>query len=75
MSASDPTKYYLKKNVQPMRPYVPGEDMEGISVSDTDVLEEGGMIATNVVNPRDRWYVAKQYFLDNYIEAPNELSL
>jgi hypothetical protein len=62
-------KNYRKKNVQPMRPYVPGEDMTGISVSDEDTPEEGGMIAVNPGNGADRWYVAKQFFQDNYIEA------
>ncbi len=62
-------KNYRKKNVQPMRPYVPGEDMTGISVSAEDTPELGGMIAVNPSNEKDRWYVAKQFFLDNYIEA------
>lgn len=62
-------KNYRKKNVQPMRPYVPGEDMAGISVNKEDTPEEGGMIAVNTSNPEDRWYVAKKFFLDNYEEA------
>ena len=36
-------KNYRKKAIQPMRPYIPGEDMIGISVSSKDTLEEGGM--------------------------------
>ena len=63
------TKNYRKKNVQPMRPYVPGEDMTGISVNKEDTPELGGMIAVNPNNPEDRWYVAKQFFEDNYEEA------
>jgi hypothetical protein len=72
-------KNYRKKNVQPMRPYapicahmrpyVPGEDMTGILVAATDTPEAGGMIAVNPVNGEDRWYVAKQFFADNYIPA------
>lgn len=62
-------KNYRKKNVQPMRPYVPGEDMTGISVSAEDTPEEGGMIAVNPSNGNDRWYVAKDFFNENYIEA------
>ena len=57
---------YRKKNVQPMRPYIPGEDMTGISVNKEDTPELGGMIAVNPKNSEDRWYVAKQFFLDNY---------
>jgi len=62
-------KNYRKKNVQPMRPYVLCEDMTGISVNKEDTLETGGMIAVNPANGEDRWYVAKQFFEDNYIEA------
>jgi len=59
-------KNYRKKGVQPMRPYIPGEDLSGISVSAEDTPEEGGMIAMNPDNPDDKWYVAKDYFLENY---------
>ena len=62
-------KDYRKKNVQPMRPYVPGEDMSGVSVSPEDTPEEGGMIACNPANPADKWYVAKDFFAANYVEA------
>ena len=31
---------YRKKNLQPMRPYIPGEDLTGISVSSEDTPEE-----------------------------------
>lgn len=57
---------YRKKNVQPMRPYVPGEDLTGVSVNKEDSHELGGMIAVNPKNPGDRWYVAKKFFEDNY---------
>lgn len=60
-------KNYRKKKVQPMRPYIPGEDMEGISVSQEDTPELGGMIAVNPDNGKDRWYVAKKFFEDNYV--------
>lgn len=62
-------KNYRKKNVQPMRPYVPGEDLSGVSVSSEDTPEIGGMIAINPNNPADQWYVAKAFFEENYIEA------
>jgi len=64
-------KNYRKKNVQPMRPYIPGEDMMGISISSEDMLEEGGMIAINPANTEDKWYVTKAFFEENY-EAANE---
>ena len=59
-------KMYRKKALQPMRPYVPGENLTGISVSPEDTPELGGMIAINATNPMDRWYVAKKFFEDNY---------
>lgn len=60
--------FYQKKGLQPMRPYVPGEDLYGVSVSSEDTPEEGGMIAMNVSNPADVWYVAKAFFEANYEE-------
>lgn len=59
-------KMYRKKNVQPMRPYIPGEDLTGISVNKEDTPELGGMIAVNPSNTEDRWYVARKFFMDNY---------
>lgn len=59
-------KHYRKKVTQLMRPYSPGEDMTEISVSPEDTPEEGGMIAINKDNPKDKWYVAKKFFGDNY---------
>jgi len=63
---------YRKTAKQPMRPYVVGEDLTGISVNKEDTPEEGGMIAVNPKNPEDRWYVAKQFFIDNYEEVDHE---
>ena len=62
-------KNYRKTILQPMRPYIPGEDLTGISVNPKDTPEEGGMIAMNPTNSADMWYVTKQYFLDNYEKA------
>lgn len=59
-------KNYRKKNVQPMRPYIEGEDMTGISVAECDTPEPGGMIAVDPENPVDKWYVAKDFFEKNY---------
>lgn len=65
-------KNYVKKNVQPMRKYVEGEDLSGVSLSQEDKRLStlvGGMIAVNVSNPDDKWYVAKEFFEANYIEV------
>ena len=57
---------YRKKAVQPMRPYIPGEDLTGISINKEDMPEPGGMIAVNPSNSEDQWYVGKQFFENNY---------
>jgi hypothetical protein len=62
-------RLYRKKLVQPMRPYVPGEDLSGVSVNKEDTPELGGMIAVNPSNPSDQWYVAKKFFEENYVLA------
>ena len=50
-------KGYRKPAIQPMRPYVPGEDLSSISVSSEDTPELGGMIAINATNARHARYV------------------
>lgn len=62
----NPWDEYRKKCTQLMRPYIPGEDLTGISVSDEDTPEEGGMIAINRDNHKDQWYVAKEFFEKHY---------
>ena len=62
-------KQYRKKSKQLCRPYIVGEDMTGMSVSEEDTLEEGGMIAMNADNPKDCWYIAKDFFEKNYEEV------
>lgn len=50
-----------------MRPYVPGESLTGISVSETDTPELGGMIARNPDDHEDQWYVNHDYFEKNLV--------
>lgn len=64
-------KLYVKPAEQPMRPYEPGEDLTGITVSESNVPELGGMIAKNPKNEKDLWYVPKQFFEGNYVAVPN----
>lgn len=59
-------KNYMKTATQPMRPYIEGEDMSGVSIAECDTLEPGGMIAINPKDESDQWYVAKKFFEDNY---------
>ena len=65
MKVKEPWAYYKRKGLSEMRPYIPGESLEDISVADVDTPEEGGMIARNPKNHADQWYVAKEYFEDN----------
>lgn len=62
-------KKYRRTNIAEMRPYVLGEDMTGISISDVDRPESDmGMVARNPDNHADQWYVARKYFEDNFEE-------
>lgn len=62
-------KKYRKTTLQEMRPYIPGEDLTGISINAEDTPEEGGMIARNAENHKDQWYVSKVFFEENYEPA------
>jgi len=65
----DNWKFYRKAMAQEMRPYIPGEDLSGVSISSEDTPELGGMIARNVNNHADQWYIAKNFFIANYVEV------
>jgi hypothetical protein len=56
---------YIRKGVSEMRPYIPGEDLAGVSVSSEDIPEQGDMIARNPDNHADQWLVAQAYFEKN----------
>lgn len=58
-------KNYRKKTIQQMRPYIPGEDLTGVSVSKEDTPELGGMIAIGADN-QALWYVSKRFYEENY---------
>ncbi len=60
-------KLYKRTGLSLMRPYILGEDLSDISVSDEDdPPNDMGMVAQNQNNPKDQWYVARQYFEDNF---------
>ncbi len=65
-------KNYERHQIGELRPYTPGEDMTGISISDPDreagSPKLGDMIARNPKNHADQWLVAQQYFRDNFID-------
>ena len=58
-------KQYRRTAISEMRPYVPGEDMRGISVQQDQEPMLGGMIARNPQDFSDQWYVTQEYFDDN----------
>ena len=62
-------KQYRRKSISEMRPYVEGEVLEGVSISEADLKagspKVGDMIARNPKNHEDQWLVAKAYFEDN----------
>jgi hypothetical protein len=66
-------KNYRRMQIAELRPYVPGEDTTGISISDADRKagspKEGDMVARNPVNHADQWLVAKAFFEANYERA------
>ena len=70
-------KQYKRKGLSEMRPYVAGEDISGVSISEPDKAagspKEGDMIARNPTNHADQWLVAKKYFGDNLTERESEI--
>jgi hypothetical protein len=65
-------KTYPRKGSCTARPYVPGEDLSHISVSEPDLNRrtlDGGMIARNPDNHADEWYINPEFFAKNYGEA------
>lgn len=65
---------YLRKQLIELRPYVDGEDMTGISVSEADAAagspKVGDMIARNPKNSADQWLVNAEYFAQFYVADP-----
>lgn len=70
---AEPFKRYRRRNFGEMRPYVPGECMDGISVAMEDIKagapREGDMIARNPDNHTDQWLVSALYFRANFEAA------
>lgn len=61
---------YRCKQIAELRPWNPGDDMSGVSISQPDKEagspKAGDMIARNPKNHADQWLVAAQYFADNF---------
>lgn len=67
-------KPYRRKQIAELRPYVNGESMAGVSISNADAANgsprRGDWIARNPKNHADMWLVAAQYFYDNFEPIP-----
>ena len=63
-------KPFRRKQIAELRPWVEGDDVDHVSISEEDLKEgspkEGDMIARNPKNHNDQWLVAAQYFADNF---------
>ena len=66
----DNFKYYRRKQIAHLRPYIEDEELANVSISDEDKKAGspmiGDMIARNPKNHKDQWLVAEQYFMDNF---------
>ena len=67
---------YRRKQIAELRPYEPGEDLAGVSVSAADKKagspKAGDMIARNPKNHVDQWLVEAKYFADNFEPLANQ---
>lgn len=67
---SDGFVQFRRKENAELRPYVPGESIDHVSVSATDAAagspKLGDMIARNPKNHADQWLVAAKYFRENF---------
>ena len=63
-------KQYRRRQIAELRPYVIGDAMNGVSISQPDKdagsPKIGDMIARNPKNHADQWLVAAAYFADNF---------
>jgi hypothetical protein len=61
---------HRKKQLSEMRPYVEGEDMTGVSISEPDRENGspmiGDWIARNPTNHNDVWLVSASYYEENF---------
>jgi len=66
-------KKYRRTQIAEMTPWVPGFNMDRVSVSAPDKEagspKDGDMIARNPKNHDDQWLVAADYFADNFDEV------
>jgi len=73
MTAQSQFKRYRRKQIAELRPYVPGEPLDRVSISHADreagSPKPGDMIARNPSNHDDQWLVAATYFAEHFEPA------
>jgi len=73
-SMSEFKLYKRKPTFIAMRPWSPGEDLEGVSIScadrDAGCPMDGDMIAMDPDEPTDLWLVNSDFFSRNYETEP-----
>ena len=61
---------YRRTQIAELRPYEPGEDLEGVSISSADKKagspKAGDMIARNPKKHADQWLVEAKFFAENF---------
>lgn len=69
----DTFRPYRRKQIAELRPYVEGEDLANVTISQADrdagSPQAGDMIARNPKNHADEWLVSAAYFSDNFEPA------
>ena len=69
MSTTENWAQYKRKGLSEMRPFLEGEDVSHVSISEPDrengSPKQGDMIARNPKNHANQWLVAAKYFEDN----------
>lgn len=63
-------KEYHNIQTKEIRPYVKGEDLTGISITEgIDPVKDKGYIARDPNNHEDQWYITKKFFKENFAEV------
>lgn len=62
-------KMYFKNQAAEMRPYVPGESLDDISVQPDYEPKKGDMIARAPNDHEDMWLISEEFFNQNYVPS------
>lgn len=63
-------KEYQNIQTKEIRPYVKGEDLTGISITEgINPEKDKGYVARDPNNHEDQWYITKKFFKENFAEV------